>query len=222
MRRTHQRSGKRRDMAEAGQRRRRTARRRKLFRSSAAARGCGYARQPATTLCIVDNDVKPLDLTKPDVFALHGKDLKTRVVIRVFPLDNSYFAELVVLGAGLGWAEVTLMRSHDLPKTTVRSDDVLAGFELVQDGVTRDWYAVRKVDRQDLGRQHLLKSKKDLIRSSRTMPASGSDTVSQPGGRKRIRDWCPGSEFARRGERVESPPTSIDRPWGQRFCTGKT
>jgi hypothetical protein len=56
------------------------------------------------------------------------------------------------------------MRSHDLPKTTVRSDDVRAGFELVQDGVTRDWYAVRKADRQELGRQHLLKSKKDLIR----------------------------------------------------------
>lgn len=53
-------------------------------------------------LCIVDNDVKPLDLTKPDVFALLGKDLKTRDVIRVFPLDNSYFAELVVLV--LAWA----------------------------------------------------------------------------------------------------------------------
>jgi hypothetical protein len=89
-------------------------------------------------LCIVDNDVKPLDLTKPDVFALLGKDLKTRDVIRVFPLDNSYFAELVVLGAGPGWAEVALMRSHDLPKTTVCSDDVLAGFVLVHDGVTRD------------------------------------------------------------------------------------
>lgn len=162
-------------------------------------------------LCIVDNDVKPLDLTKPDVFALLGKDLKTRDVIRVFPLDNSYFAELVVLGAGLGWAEVALMRSHDLPKTTVRSDDVRAGFELVQDGVTRDWYAVRKADRQELGRQHLLKSKKDLIRFIEDHASVRQRHGFPAGGRKRIRDWCPGSEFERRGERGRVA-ADVDRP----------
>ncbi len=115
-------------------------------------------------LCIVDSDIKAADLTKPDVFALVGKELQPRDCIRVFPIDHSYMAELVVLDSGMGWAEVALLRSHDLPKVTPRATDILVGFELVQDGVDRTWYAIRKLDRQELGKGHVIKSKKDLIR----------------------------------------------------------
>lgn len=115
-------------------------------------------------LCVVPADVKPADLTKPDVFSLLGKDLRPRDTIQVFAVDNSYFAELVVLGAGLGWVEVALLRSQDLPKTEARESDAIAGFDLVQDGINYTWHAVRKVDRAVLGRSEGLKSKKDLIR----------------------------------------------------------
>jgi hypothetical protein len=48
---------------------------------------------------------------------------------------------------------------------------------------------------------HLLKSKKDLIRFIEDHASVRQQHGFPAGGRKRIRDWCPGSEFARRGER---------------------
>ena len=115
-------------------------------------------------LCIVDDDVKPEDLTKPNVFALLGKDLQPRDLIRVFPMGNTYYAELVVLDSGLGYADVALIRTNPLPAVEKRSEETLSGFELVQDGVHYNWYAVRKVDRAVLGRNAQIKSKRELIR----------------------------------------------------------
>lgn len=105
------------------------------------------------------------DVKHPDYFALVAKDLRPRDTIEVWAYDGSWVAEFVVLDAGLGWAQVHLRSGPDrLPAVTRADPDTLAGFEFERDGRSGDWYAIRKIDRQELGRQHGLKSKKDVIR----------------------------------------------------------
>lgn len=115
-------------------------------------------------LCIVPNDVRPKDLTRMGLFGLVGSQLRPRDSIRVFPTDNSYFAELIVVSAGVGYAEVALIRSHDLPAPSLSDPDALLGFEFQQDGLTGWWFATRKSDGAELGRQSGLKTLKEAKR----------------------------------------------------------
>lgn len=133
----------------------------------AVKRGPGWKVREAAKnvfVCIVGNDVKPEDVKGRDFFSLVAKDLRALDTIEVYTEDHRYFVECLVLDAGMGWAEVTVLRQQELPKVTGADPDKLVGFDFERDGVSGYWYGVRKKDGAVLGKHHNLRSLQDAKR----------------------------------------------------------
>jgi hypothetical protein len=117
-----------------------------------------------TFVHVADDGATIEDVKRQGYFDLVAKDLRQRDRIEVYAPDNSWLAEFVVLDAGMGWAQVHMRSLEQLPPATMSDPDGLAGYEFQRDGKTGDWFAIRKMDRQEMGRGHQLKAKKDLVR----------------------------------------------------------
>lgn len=83
------------------------------------------------------------DLERPDFWSHVARTLKRQDIIEVIPEDESYFAELLVLNTGVGFAKVKVIRFIEL-EAVEESED---GLVIVKwRGPARKFSAVRKSD----------------------------------------------------------------------------
>lgn len=75
---------------------------------------------------------------KPDFWA-HCQKLRQHDLIRVIPEDATYFAELLVLAAGRGFAKVKLLREVKLTDEEVKGSDVPDGITVIWRGPHSKW-----------------------------------------------------------------------------------
>lgn len=91
------------------------------------------------------------DAQKPEYWAHSAARLRQSDMIRLIPEDGSYFAELVVVAVGKGYAKVKLLRAVDLHEAVVED----AGTALLDAPMFVKWFGpqvkfgvVRKSDNE--------------------------------------------------------------------------
>lgn len=93
---------------------------------------------------IVDDGTTADDLQRPEFWCHVANKLRQMDVIEVLAEDSSYFAELLVLKTGIGFAKVLLLRKVDLEEHAPEED---GGIVAVQwKGPHRKHAVIRKSD----------------------------------------------------------------------------
>lgn len=82
-------------------------------------------------------------ITKPEYWIHVSRQLKRMDVIDVLPEDESYYAELLVLSVGVGYAKVMVLREIQLNTVEDGDSDIT---EVKYGGIHNRWTVVRKSD----------------------------------------------------------------------------
>lgn len=104
------------------------------------------------------------DALKPSFWAHLGDRLRQHDTIRLIPDDGAYFAELLVLSAGRGFANVKLLRHIPLNEDELSEMVVPDELEVKYRGPHCRWSVIRKSDGHVLKEQ--LQEKGDAIREA--------------------------------------------------------
>lgn len=94
------------------------------------------------------------DVLKPEYWAHVAGRLKPLAMIRVFPEDGTWEAELRVRNVGNQWAKVSPIRHVEWPVDILAQS---AGFDVVWRGPHQKWCIVRKVDNEIVDKEIVTK-----------------------------------------------------------------
>jgi len=98
---------------------------------------------------VVDENTTIEDLTREDYWSHVAMRLRQMDVIDVLAEDNSFYAELLVLQAGTGFAKVMLLREVKLDES-LTDEGADERFSLVWKGPHRKWAVMRNSDKEIL------------------------------------------------------------------------
>lgn len=88
------------------------------------------------------------DILTRDYWTNVSAKLKPMSRIEVMPMDNTYFAELIVTAAGKNWANVVLRDYVNLnPDIPSEKEELHAEFDVIFRGALAKWSVVRKSDK---------------------------------------------------------------------------
>ncbi len=95
---------------------------------------------------IADRGVTVERLTDHDFWSIVSTDLQPFDTIHVVAADRSYYAELLVVDCGRGYAAVELLLHKPLAPLLTITDRLPPGFELKYAGPESQWQAIRLCD----------------------------------------------------------------------------
>lgn len=95
---------------------------------------------------IADRGVTIERLCDTDYWSLVAQDLHPFDTLHVIAADRSYYAELLVVDCGRGYAAVELLLHKPLPPLLAITDRLPPGFELKYNGPESQWTATRLCD----------------------------------------------------------------------------
>ena len=102
-----------------------------------------------SSYAVVVEEGTTIDMVQEPGFWVHvWSKLRRMDTIRVLPEDESYFAELLVLSAGQGWAKVHVLRHVELDDAPAETGDESLAVEWK--GPHRRYAVIRKTDGQIL------------------------------------------------------------------------
>lgn len=83
---------------------------------------------------VADKGTAREELRQPDLYAVVADLLHAFDRISVVAADRSYYAEMLVLDAGRGWAQVMELAFHQLPSLLTIGDGLPPGFDIEYKG----------------------------------------------------------------------------------------